>query len=65
MQIIIATVQGIILSKDGNLLSNTGLSEGCPKYLLKHIGFVNNRPLQAAGAVPPVRLVRFLPDHFY
>ena len=42
-QIIIATAQGIILSKDANLLSNMELSKGWAKYLLKRIGFVKRK----------------------
>ena len=34
-QIVIAIAQGIILSKDANLLNNTELSKGWAKYLLK------------------------------
>ena len=42
-QIIIVTAQGIILSKDANLLSNIELSKGWAKYLLKRIGFVKSK----------------------
>ena len=42
-QIVIATAQGIILSKDANLLSNIELSKGWAKYLLKQIGFVKRK----------------------
>ena len=47
-QIIIATAQGIILSKDANLLSNIELSKGWAKYLLKQIGFVKRKATTAA-----------------
>ena len=42
-QIIIVTAQGIILSKDANLLSNIELSKGWAMYLLKRIGFVKSK----------------------
>ena len=47
-QIVIATAQGIILSKDANLLSNIELSKGWAKYLLKRIGFVKRKATTAA-----------------
>jgi len=47
-QIVIATAEGIILSKDANLLGNTELSKGWAKYLLKRIGFVKRKATTAA-----------------
>ena len=47
-QIVIATVQGIILSKDANLLSNIEFIKGLARYLLKRIGFVKRKATTAA-----------------
>lgn len=48
IQIVIATAQGIILSKDANLLSNIDLSKGWAEYLLKRNGFVKRNATTAA-----------------
>ena len=50
-QIVIATTQSIILSKDANLLSNIELSKGWAKHLLKRIGFVKRKPLKQQRAM--------------
>ena len=47
-QIVIATAQDIILSKDANLLSNIELSKGWAEYLLKRNGFVKRKATRAA-----------------